>query len=224
MAIGFDVAANWDSNGTSATTASVHATIGSNANRAIVVNLGTSASASKSPVVTYSGTSDSINNLGSIIGNGGTGALYEYLILNPQSGAQSVTITLNASDAFRRLSISAYSGVQQSVPIDNISSIINNSASSITGVVTVNTTNSWVVMGVTNGNGQTPAAAGGDVVRTANSGGIAIADLNADQSTGSKSIAVTGTAGNAWGAITMSLAPAVSAVVSSSPLTLLGAG
>lgn len=208
MAIAFDNSGNFASSG-SGTSAPVTFTVGSAANTVIGVFIQFFPAATATPTVTYSGTSSSITLIDSSVSDpSGNGDMWYYLIVNPQSGSQTVTVTASTAISFRRVAVESLSGVAQTSVVDNhgkggTASAVGSASQSLT----INTANSWLSWGVSQGNGNAATAGANTTIRTQNAGSI-MADTNATQTTGSKTMNMTWVA-QAWMGIMVSLAPFV---------------
>lgn len=223
MAIAFDNASGFDSGGSAGTSTQVTMTVGSGANRVIFVGFQNYPSDSSTFTCSYSGTSDSITPIDTLLSASGNGQgdWRSWLIVNPQSGSQTVTIT-TPSLTFRRLVIASYTGVNQSSTPDNHGTTFNTGTTQ-TITITVNTANSWLVAFSGNGNGLTQSSGTG-TVRSATFGGNATGDSNAALSAGSQSITFTTASSSSWDAAMIVLAPATggAAIVRPNYLPLLG--
>lgn len=226
MAIAFDNAGGFSANNSSGTDMSVTLTVGAGSNRALVVGLDVAGSGA-TPTVTYSGTSDSITQIAAFTGQG-QGDTWVYLILNPQTGSQTVQASISPAKTFRHTMVGSYNGVNQSTTPDNTGNQDQGPAvTSYSQSLTVNTVNSWLFWIINGGNQASLTAGANTDIRNQPSAGWALADTNADQSTGSKTMTVT-SASQSYDSIMVSLAPAGAAATtapSSLPLrSLMGVG
>lgn len=206
MAIVFDTS-NSAQFTTSGTDISCGITVGAGSNRALVVGV-SMYPMSANISVSYSGTSDSITQISHYADPGGQGDLWVYLILNPQTGSQTVTITADAARTNRRSFVGSYNGVNQSTSVDNTNTNTTNGvgSTSYTQSVTVNTANSWLVWMLEDGNNLALTAGANTTIRQTKEAS-ALADSNSAQSTGSQSMNVTSSS-QAYAGILISLSPA----------------
>jgi hypothetical protein len=154
MAIAYDTSVHKQSDsGTSITW--THTCTGSNLILLVCVMMSTSRSVS---AISYNGVAMTFINRSSGGGAGQTVAWY-YLI-NPATGANTVSITIDSS-SFCYPSSASYTGVDQTSPIDASTTTANNAGSTITTTLTTTTDNCWTVLGVRDGaDGATTASTG----------------------------------------------------------------
>lgn len=138
---------------------------------------------------------------------------YLYYIVNPPTGASTVTITTTGSAVAG--SCSTYSGVDQTTPIDNSTTTGTVTTTSFSSTVTVNTNNSWTLATSRAASASALTAGAGTTLRNQVEatffGGGGIWDSNGPLSTGANTLTVTSASQQFGGAIMVSIKPSGSA-------------
>lgn len=138
--------------------------------------------------------------------------VYLYYLLNPATGAHSITANNSVSTFMRGFGVS-YTGVRQSGVPDAKNTNSASSVSSLTTSVTTVADNCWTILVGKNSTADAvTAGTGSHLIKTSTSQGIAIFDSNADITpAGSKSMQVLTSGTQNIGVVMASFAPAVAA-------------
>lgn len=159
MAIAFNAALDLGYSSGNTTSLTAAYTVGSGANRLLVVGvLGNGLSSADSVTgVTYAGVAMTLaaKNIGTGAGTPANDRYtYLYYLLNPPSGANNVVVSATVSDYL--IAVAAdYTGVAQSgqpdVTATGIAAVAGNSSGSLTTPVTTTAANDWIIEVVGNG-------------------------------------------------------------------------
>lgn len=147
----------------------------------------------------------------------GSNIVYLYVILNPSSGANTVSVTRSSTTGFMFLLSSSYSGAAQTTTADATTSG-NATATSLTGTLTTIANNCWTIMIASAANGS-QAAGSGSTRRVDSSGFQGLFDSNAAKTpAGSTSMTVTSASG-AYAYFMSSFAPALDPILLTETVT-----
>ncbi len=192
MAIAFD--AKTDATVGSSVTSLTFAHTCTGSNRALLVAW--SGNIADVSGVTYAGVAMTQIQTGTNVADGDQ---LLYGLLNPASGSNNVVISFNTTTTVVAEAAS-YTGVKQSANFSNKTVANVTAGTSITGTLTVAVNNSWLAAFVRNNTSNNVAGANTTIRTTANS--RSMIDTNSAQATGSRSMTVTYTVGNACMLIT----------------------
>jgi hypothetical protein len=181
-------------------------TVGSGTNRILFVGVVVQSGNTSTPTVTYGGTAMTV--AASSTWNGALATDFIFVLPNPASGANTVSITLTGATPSHIFSSAAsYTGAAQTTTPDSSNS---GSGSTTTSSLTTTTVadNSWTLMWVVAGNSHTFTAGAGTTLRTAGTPNAALLDSNAAiHPAGSSMLTATGSTTGAYGALIISFAP-----------------
>lgn len=136
--ITFDAATDGGDNGGSTNTRTYNHTVGSGANRLLIINLVGDSSTDDITSVTYNGVSCTL-----VAKIQGTRWSYMYYLLNPASGTNAVSITSTGTH-YLISDAASYAGVKQSAQPDASTTHQSGSSPQTTSLTTVNN-NSWII-------------------------------------------------------------------------------
>lgn len=201
MPIAFDAAGT--ATGTGTTVNSTHVCTGSNRLLLVGVYKGTNNTDEVTGVTYNSVAMTRVNTQ-----NGPNFKIYLYALIAPATGSNTVSVACSSS-RFIQIFSASYTGVSQTGFPDAESSNASSGVTTITSTLTTVANNCWLG-GVFNNDAANMTAGANTTLRHASSA-MAMADTNADQAIGSRSMAVSWTgSANAQGCI-CSFAPSTDA-------------
>ena len=170
--ITYDNAADGGNNGGSTASLSYSYTVGSGANRLLVVNLIGDATADDISSVTYSGTPMTL--LGKVQAPSSNNWQYLYYLLNPSSGSHNVVVTAGSSHYLISEAASWYNVKQTSQPDASTTNIAAAASTSIATSLTTIANGSLVVQGLWSYGHLSPGAGAVPIITDAAIGGAGI--------------------------------------------------
>lgn len=214
MAIAFDAAGGGQGTGTTVDFSAL-LTVGSGSNRLLVCSLEQDTTGTDD-LTSVSWDQDGTPQAMTLIGKSSSNGFYNYLyrLVAPTSGALKLRVVGTGSRTWR-VALAAYTGVDQTNPID--SSAVNNftTAASFTTSTTVVGSNCWLVCGAFVNGQPSHATAGAGTIWRGGSGVGSVADIfdsNGTVGTGSQSLVINCSGSNNFAKTEIaSIAPAAAA-------------
>lgn len=202
MAIAFDTAVD-AGNATATSLTWSHTCTGSN--RLLVVDVVGNTSSDVITGVTYNSVAMTLVAKVSSAAGGSARWIYQYLLENPASGANSVVVSASTSIFIAGHSLS-YTGAAQSGQPNAFNTGVAASATSLTVAVTSTVDNCWLVGNLKNDAGAGSAGTGTTIREATATGGMTSCDRGPVTPAGSSSLQVTQSS-TLWSGIVSAIAP-----------------